>query len=137
MPSSLPRACRPGCPHPAQSCPEHGRKAKAKFYDTRRGSASSRGYGARWRQYRTWFLAELLRLNVPRAGLCGSRLPGTPPTHDSQCALEQRIVEGTVVDHIVPVTGPDDQAFYLPTAHQLLCAHCHDAKRQRESRGAA
>jgi 5-methylcytosine-specific restriction protein A len=136
MPTSLPRACRPGCPHPAQSCPEHSVKAKAKFYDDRRGSAASRGYGSRWREYRTWYLAELIRQEVPRAGLCGSRLPGTPATFDSKCAEQGLIVMGAVVDHITPVYGPNDPTFYAPTAHQLLCDPCHQAKRQREARGA-
>jgi 5-methylcytosine-specific restriction endonuclease McrA len=42
------------------------------------------------------------------------------------------IVLGTVVDHIVPVTGPDDPKFYDAGNHQLLCHHCHNVKRQRE-----
>lgn len=132
MPTSLPRACVYGCQQNGKTCEKHGRKAIAKARDDRRGSAASRGYGSRWREYRSWYLAELLRLDVPRAGLCGARLPGAPLTHDSQCAERGYITVGTVVDHIIPVRGPDDQTFYLPTAHQLLCARCHDAKRQRE-----
>jgi 5-methylcytosine-specific restriction endonuclease McrA len=39
----------------------------------------------------------------------------------------------TVVDHVIPVTGPGDPSFYMPAAHQALCESCHNAKRQRES----
>jgi len=101
-----------------------------------RGSAHSRGYGERWRKYRKWFIAELFRLEVPRAGLCGARLPGAPMTQDSLCAQFGIITGealGTVLDHIVPVTGPNDPSFYVPEGHQLLCARCHDRKRQSES----
>jgi 5-methylcytosine-specific restriction endonuclease McrA len=42
-----------------------------------------------------------------------------------------------MIDHIVPVTGPDDPRFWDMSNHQALCsrAHgCHDRKRQREGR---
>jgi 5-methylcytosine-specific restriction protein A len=132
MPQALAKLCGVlGCPH-VQPCPDHGRKAQQRAYDDRRGSASSRGYGSRWRAYVEWFVAELFRLAVDRAGLCGARLPGTPDTLDSRCAAAGFIVVGTVVDHIVPVTGPQDARFYEPSNHQLLCESCHNAKRQRE-----
>jgi len=127
------------CPNDATTCPDHGRTATAKAYDKRRGTASSRGYGGRWRRYAQWYRDELSRLNVPRAGLCGSRLPGAPETNDSRCAAKGRITYGRVVDHIQPVSGPDDPRFFDSTNMQLLCdgvtGHgCHDAKRQREVR---
>lgn len=136
MPRALARACRYGCPNDAATCPTHGRQAQAQAYDDRRGTAHARGYGATWRHYTEWFRAELFRLDVTRAGLCGARLPGAPPTHDSECQAKGYVVPGHVVDHIVPVTGPNDPRFYDPTNHQLLCDGrgngCHDRKRQRE-----
>jgi hypothetical protein len=44
-----------------------------------------------------------------------ARLPGAPLTDDSLCAKEGRIELGVVVDHIDPVTGPNDPTFYQPT----------------------
>lgn len=137
MPATLTRACQHyGCSYPSDTCPDHSKKAQQKAYDTRRGSASSRGYGARWRRYVEWYRAELMRLHVPRAGLCGARLPGAPVTTHSRCTALGLVMPGHVVDHIEPVSGPDDPRFYDPTNHQLLCdgrGHgCHDAKRQQE-----
>lgn len=53
-------------------------------------------------------------------------------THDSVCAAKGLIVPGRVVDHIIPVTGPDDPRFYDQANHQYLCDRCHNAKRNRE-----
>ena len=132
-PARLPASCRVmGCPHP-QPCPRHGRAAQAQAYDRMRGSAHERGYGHRWVRYTEWYFAELWRLRVPRAGLCGSRFPGAPQTQDSECARYVRPTAARVVDHIVPVRGPDDPTFYDPHAQQALCTRCHDRKRQRES----
>src|SRR5262249_11571900 len=100
----------------------------------RHGSSTSRGYGTKWQSFRTWYLREMQRLDVSRAGLCGARLPGAPLTDDSVCAREGRIEPGIVVDHGDPVTGPHDPTFFEPKALQLLCHRCHNAKRQREGR---
>jgi 5-methylcytosine-specific restriction enzyme A len=137
VPAALLRACVYGCPHDATACPEHGRKAQAKAYDLRRGTRQARGYDERWTRYTQWFRDELARHGIPP--VCGARLPGTPPTQDSDCQREQRITQARVVDHITPVQGKDDPRFYDPTNHQLLCdgvtgRGCHDRKRQRERR---
>lgn len=132
------RACVYGCSHDARTCPTHGRKAKERAYNHARGSSSQLGYGARWRHFIQWYRDEQVRQGVPRAGLCGSRLPGAPITQDSACERDGIVCYGRVVDHIVPVTGPDDPSFYDPFAVQLLCDGqaggngCHDRKRQRE-----
>ena len=105
---------------PCPSCS----KAKVQTYDRQRGTATQRGYGVRWGRYRKWFLEQW--------PLCGDR-PNGDPTGDSQCLRQRLPVPATVVDHIIPVTGPDDPTFYRPEAHQALCARCHDVKRQRES----
>lgn len=95
------------------------------------------GYGARWRAYREWHRSECFRLMVPRAGLCGARLPGAPATQDSVCTQQGLIVHARVLDHITPVSGADDPLFFDPSNLQWLCdgatgRGCHDAKRQRE-----
>lgn len=137
MPMALARACRTfGCPN-GSDCPDHGRKATIQRWDKARGTSSERGYGSRWRKYTSWYRGEQVRLGVPRAGLCGSRLPGAPVTQDSECAKQGLIVLGSVVDHIIPTQGPDDPRHYAPENHQLLCdgrtgRGCHDRKRQRE-----
>lgn len=137
MPVALQRACQSyGCSQPAETCVEHGRKAQAQAYDIRRGSSSSRGYGARWRHYVVAYRNELSRHGI--APLCGARLPNAPSTQDSRCQRDGKVTLGYVVDHIVPVSGPHDPRFYDPSNHQLLCDGrgygCHDAKRQREAR---
>jgi 5-methylcytosine-specific restriction endonuclease McrA len=132
MPATLARACSHyGCSHSAP-CPDHGQQAKALAYDDRRGSASSRGYDRHWRQYTQQFRNTLVLKGVSRAGLCGARLPGTPETADSQCQASGYVTIGTVVDHIVPISGRYDPRFYDPTNHQLLCDRCHNVKRQKE-----
>lgn len=143
MSSVLTRACPVfGCPHPARACPQHGMQAATRTFDLRRGTASSRGYGAAWRAFTLTYRQTLISLDVPRAGLCGARHPSAPLTTDSQCARDQTFTHGRVVDHIVPVSGPDDPRFYDVSNLQLLCdgAHggrgCHDRKRQREGRDA-
>ena len=114
-----------GCRQPVRGRCERCTKAKANAYDRQRGTASERGYGARWTKYRAWF-----KDNWP---LCGDRPESAPPTDDSQCRRVGLDVPMNVVDHIVPVTGPDDPTFYRPECHQSLCDQCHQKKRQREA----
>jgi 5-methylcytosine-specific restriction protein A len=139
MPGTLLRSCTtPGCPHLSRGgrC-DHCRRRQAERFDARRGSAAARGYDARW----TAFSARLRRGYSDAHGrtvavrLCGDRpLPGLPPTGDSVCRQRGWIVKTAVVDHIVPVSGPNDPRFYDVTNMQGLCHTCHNAKRQRESR---
>lgn len=125
MPSALLRPCpgdgdgRCGALVERGRCPKHQRQA-----ETRRGSSASRGYGGRWVRYRATFLSLY--------PLCGMRPSAAPQTTDSICQREGRTVAASVVDHIVPVTGPDDPTFY-DEQKQALCARCHNQKRQRES----
>jgi hypothetical protein len=141
MATILETACpQYGCPH-RQPCPNHGRDAKSQAYDDRRGSAASRGYDRRWRAFTDHYRIELHRRRVPNAGMCGSRLPGAPLTEDSECLKRGLVTIGRVVDHIIPVTGPDDPRFYDANNLQLLCdgikgRGCHDRKRQREQQAA-
>lgn len=130
MPAALQRKCaRSGCNTltTGHFCPDCQRQ-KHQQRDDRRGSATSRGYGRRWDAYRKWFLHRFPR--------CGDRPKGAPKTSDSRCRAQGLIVAATVVDHIVPVTGPNDPTFYKPACHQALCARCHDSKRGREGHAA-
>jgi hypothetical protein len=137
VPNALAKACHVyGCPHP-EPCPVHGRSVRQQQYDDRRGSARARGYDREWDQFRLWHLTECFRLEVPRVGLCGSRLPGAPATEDSECARLGLITPARVLDHITPITGPTDPRRLDPTNLQWLCdgvtgRGCHDRKRQRE-----
>jgi 5-methylcytosine-specific restriction protein A len=79
-----------------------------------RGSAASRGYGARWRKYRLAYLAA--------HPLC------------VMCAETKHVTEATVVDHIQAHKG-DEMLFWDPANHQALCKPCHDRHAQRRDRG--
>jgi 5-methylcytosine-specific restriction enzyme A len=81
--------------------------------DRLRPSASTRGYGARWRRARLAFLA--------RHPLCAS------------CQAEGRVVHASVVDHVVPHRGNHD-LFWDQRNWAPACKHCHDRKTAREGR---
>jgi len=72
-----------------------------------RGNSCQRGYGYRWQKYTAWFLT-----NHPLCEVCG--LPATD------------------VDHIKPVTGPDDPLFWDEGNHSAKCHSCHSKKTARE-----
>jgi 5-methylcytosine-specific restriction enzyme A len=129
MPTAPGRRCigAVGCAEPPLAghgtCIKHTR-LEVIVDNRRRGSAAAQGYGARWRHYRDWYLAQY--------PCCGDRSPDAPKTRDSQCLAVGRLRRATVVDHVRPVTGPTDPSFFEEKAHQALCASCHNAKRQRE-----
>lgn len=107
MPNAPRRPCAtPGC-REFQPCPTHRRKA----YDIERGTATQRGYNARWQRYRLAFLAK------------------HPLCIQHQAAGET--VAATVVDHIIPHRG-DAELFWRESNHQALCASCHGVKSQAE-----
>lgn len=125
MPAATDRPCGyPLCPAlvsgKARYCVIHARDLGA------RPSAAERGYDARWRRFRAAFLR--------RYPLCGMRPVGTVRTDHSACQASGLVRAATVVDHITPVTGPDDPTFYQEGAHQALCETCHNRKRQQEKR---
>lgn len=81
-----------------------------------RGNAHARGYGRRWQKYARSFLAE--------HPFCEC---GDCPEHTvAEC-----------VDHIIPVTGPDDPLFWQRTNHQALSFACHRLKTRNEVNGVA
>ena len=81
--------------------------------DRQRPSASSRGYGAKWRRARLAFLAQ--------HPLCAS------------CQTAGRLVPATIVDHVVPHRG-DQKLFWDESNWAPACKRCHDAKTAREGR---
>lgn len=89
-------------------CPAHTRN-HSRTYDATRPSAALRGYGRRWRGYRSRYLRQ--------HPLCSCGEPSTD------------------VDHIEAVTGPADRLFWVPSNHQPLCHSCHSAKTAREDGG--
>lgn len=99
-------------------CPRCARAAR-KRSDARRGTAAVRGYGSAWARWRRRWL--------DRHPLCGDRLDGRSAEH-SRCWAEGRLVPAAEVDHIRPVSGPDDPRFYDPAAVQSLCRACHSRK---------
>lgn len=75
-----------------------------------RPSAAARGYGYRWRKYRTTYLA-----NHPLCVVCG------------------RVA--TEIDHKRAVTGPDDPLFWDADNHQPMCKPHHSEKTNRDDGG--
>lgn len=91
-----------GCPELTNNrfCDKH-----KKLYE--RKSANKRGYDSRWRKAR----ARFLKTNP----LC------------VQCLKDGRVVEATVVDHIIP-HREDKKLFWDESNWQALCKSCHDKK---------
>jgi 5-methylcytosine-specific restriction protein A len=100
----------PGCPMLVDSahrrCEKH-RIEEEKEINQGRGSASRRGYNARWRSARNRFL-----LNHP---LC------------AECQKSGQITAATVVDHVVAHKG-DQRLFWDESNWQALCKACHNRK---------
>lgn len=112
------KACaKPGCPELVDAgvtyCDRH-RRQRYKREDEQRGSAAERGYDYRWSRY-----ARMYKRANP---LCRA------------CALRGLVTPAHVVDHIEPVTGPDDPLFWDQKNHQSLCESCHNVKRATEDK---
>ncbi|MDX9861649.1 MAG: HNH endonuclease signature motif containing protein [Rhodospirillales bacterium] len=90
-------------------------KPRPREYDSDRPSAAKRGYGHRWRIYRRWYLA--------RHPLC------------VRCQAKGRVEPATDVDHIRPIGGPYDPAFWAEENHEALCHACHSRKTAAEDGG--
>lgn len=103
---------------PERYCAEHQREDDAqrlereREYDSRRGSAHQRGYGATWRRLRRSYLQ--------RNPLC------------VECLRQGRVTPATDVDHIIPRSrgGTDDESNL-----QSMCHACHSRKTNREDGG--
>jgi len=116
MPYKPARPCaHSGCPalttNKERLCDAH-LKQRNRQLDEQRGTSSERGYDSRWARYST-----LYRREHP---LC------------VECQKEGRVTPATDVDHIIPVTGPDDPLFWDPNNHQPLCHMHHSTKTATE-----
>jgi len=83
--------------------------------DRERPNAARRGYGRRWREY-----VSRYRRDHPLCVLC---------------LAEEHLEPTACVDHIVPVSGPDDPLFWDEANHEALCRTCHARKTAREDGG--
>lgn len=113
MPFAPRRPCTwPGCGKLTDTgrCEQH-RKQERKEIDKRRGTAAKRGYDAKWKVARDWYLR-----NHPLCVMCHSA---------------GMIVAATVVDHIKAHKG-DKALFWDRDNWQALCKRCHDSKTARE-----
>ncbi len=117
MPYAAPRVCSyAGCGVVVAKggrCEKHRNKERREF-DRRRGSAASRGYGARWRRASKEFLK--------RNPLC------------VRCQEDDIVEPATIVDHKVPHRG-DQQLFWNKRNWQPLCKQHHDRKTATEDGG--
>lgn len=112
MPMRPPTLCAGGCGRlvTAGHCP-HCRPQVDHAKDARRGTATARGYGAKWRTTSAAFLR--------RHPLC------------VRCQAAGRTAAATVTDHIVPHRG-DLKLFWDRTNWQPLCTTCHGQKTATE-----
>jgi 5-methylcytosine-specific restriction endonuclease McrA len=77
--------------------------------DTKRGTSTKRGYGAKWQSFRDAFL-----IAHPMCEFCQGA---------------GRLTPANVVDHDEPHRG-DPEAFWA-TTFTALCKRCHDGTKQR------
>lgn len=107
----------PGCTTLVESgqsrCPMHTHALRTQ-YDKRRGTSTERGYNARWRRLRQWFLNTY--------PLC------------AECRRHGILTAATVVDHITPHKG-DPALLYEQSNLQSLCTECHNRKTATEDGG--
>lgn len=93
-----------------QVCPRHPRPPRV---NEARPSSSRRGYGHKWHIIRdAWFDAH--------------------PDACCACGCGQHVNKHNAdLDHKVPVTGPDDPLFWLPSNWQPLLHEHHSSKTSR------
>jgi len=104
----------PGCRYTTRTgsrCAAH-RRADQRELDARRGSASSRGYGARHRDWRAAIIA--------RDPLCVA------------CLAVGRVTPTRVADHVLPVAQGGE---WTMENGQGLCDRHHNVKRAHERQG--
>ena len=97
-------------------CVKHAsipKQSKAQ-YESKRESASARGYSSQWRKARIGYLAK--------HPLC------------CECGKRDRVTAANVVDHIKPHLG-DKALFWDSDNWQALCTTCHNRKTASENNG--
>jgi 5-methylcytosine-specific restriction enzyme A len=87
-------------------CDECRHRAEARDREVR-GTATERGYGSKWRGYRSRYLKE--------HPLC------------VECEVGGRTTAATVVDHVKAHKG-DKALFWAKENHRALCKPCHDKR---------
>ncbi|QFS82340.1 hypothetical protein FIV09_05830 [Roseivivax sp. THAF197b] len=92
------------------ACKRPAIRARNKRHDARRPNARARGYTRAWEEARTTFLSIY-----------------------PYCAHSGCTEKASVVDHVIPHRG-DMQLFWDRTNWQALCAHHHNAHKQRQER---
>jgi 5-methylcytosine-specific restriction protein A len=117
MPKAPSRPCtRTGCRH-NQPCPDHKGRT---VYQEQRGSAAQRGYDAKWKKYRDWFVRQA------ECSICGQN-----HIVCADCLKENVFTAAYAVDHIVPHRG-DLTLLWDHKNLQSLCARHHGIKSQKE-----
>ena len=116
MPSKALKPCAyPRCKNYATNkgyCQDHQQQTRQ--YDKERGTSYQRGYDAKWRKAREYFLSQ--------NPLC------------VMCQQQGRITPANVVDHIQPHKGNQD-LFWDEANWQALCQSCHNSKTAKEDMG--
>ena len=125
MPVAPRRVClSPGCGKLVTSgswCDTHtksrveSKKQAQKVYDNERGSKHERGYTSKWSRYSVAYRKE--------HPLC------------VMCEKQGKLTLAQCVDHIEPVSGPDDPLFWDESNHQGLCLIHHSIKTASEDGG--
>jgi 5-methylcytosine-specific restriction endonuclease McrA len=107
--------CHSGTSTVPQRPPVHRPAGLPQRSTQRRKKTAERGYGYRWQKYRLAFLRD--------HPIC------------VRCEADGKLTPATQVDHVVPVNGADDPAFFEPSNHQALCQSCHSTKTNQEDGG--
>lgn len=137
MPNAALRPCaQPGCPTLVRAgyCDQHRPRAR-----DMRQSASRRGYGRAWEDFRRRFDTMLQAAGL--ASICGAALPGGPTMAASQCRAAG-LVNGwdLHLDHDPPLADYERQSVKAvcdPRRVGWLCRRCHAAKTASERARAA
>jgi 5-methylcytosine-specific restriction protein A len=117
MQSKPKRPCnKVGCPELTRDtyCDKHKREKRS--YDKNRGTAAQRGYGAKWRKARKYFLAQ------------------HPFCVCDKCKNREVPLMADVVDHIIPHRG-DPNLFWDQSNWQPMNHRCHSRKTVQKDGG--
>lgn len=99
---------------PKQHRPRANQATQHKPPETR-GTATQRGYNWQWAKYARQLCQE--RILCELCSECGRLSPVVRPEKAGRSVT-------SIVDHIVPVNGPDDPLFWEPVNHWCLCVAC-------------
>ncbi len=106
------RDCSYTVPRGERFCTDHRFREMGRQYKEdikRRGSASERGYDSRWAKVRAAYLRK--------HPLC-------------ECGCDK---PADLVDHIIPISGPDDPLLWDEENFQSLTTQCHTRKHKKNA----